>query len=67
MMNSIWATIQGGRIEPVEPLEFPEGAKVLVTVLPDEETDFWAGASESSLADVWDNTEDDVYAQLLDQ
>ena len=37
------------------------------TLQPDGEANFWSGASESSLAAVWDNTEDDVYAQLLDE
>jgi hypothetical protein len=67
MLNSVWATVQNGRIELTESADFPEGAKVLVTFLPDEENAFWHGASEGSLANVWDNTEDDVYAQLLDQ
>jgi hypothetical protein len=49
----------------LELSELPEGAKVLVTVLPDEEAEFWLQASQTSLDSVWDNTEDDVYAQLL--
>ena len=67
MLNSIWATIHDGRIVPSEQIDLPEGARVLVTLLPDEEANFWSGASANSLAAVWDNTEDDVYAQLLDQ
>jgi hypothetical protein len=67
MPISAWATIHNGQIVLSEGIELPEGAKVLVTVLPDDEDAFWQGASESSLADVWDNAEDDVYAQLLDQ
>jgi hypothetical protein len=67
MLNSIWATIHEGRIEPAERVDLPEGARVLVTLLPDDESNFWSGASEKSLAAFWDNTEDDVYAQLLDQ
>ncbi len=47
-----------------EEIELPEGAEVLVTPLPDE-SDFWLKAGESSLDAVWDNGEDDVYAQLL--
>nr|WP_039738464.1 hypothetical protein [Hassalia byssoidea] len=43
-----------------------EGAKVLVTLLPDDEADFWLKTSQS-LDAVWDNTEDDVYAQLLEK
>jgi hypothetical protein len=31
----------------------------------EDENRFWAEASQKSLAAVWDNTEDDVYAQLL--
>ena len=38
---------------------------MLVTVLPDDEAGFWLQASQISLDAVWDNTEDDVYAQLL--
>ncbi len=67
MFNSIWATIHDGRIEPAERIDLPEGATVLVTLLPDEESNFWTGVREKSIAPVWDNTEDDVYAQLLDQ
>jgi hypothetical protein len=67
MALSAWATIHDGQIVLSEAIDLPEGAKVLVTVLPDDEADFWQGVSESSLAGVWDNAEDDVYAQLLDQ
>lgn len=67
MPNSAWATIQNGKVVLSEAVELPEGARVLVTVLPDDEAGFWEGASQSALAGVWDNAEDDVYAQLLDQ
>jgi hypothetical protein len=30
-----------------------------------DEAEFWMAASEESLAAIWDNHEDDVYAQLL--
>jgi hypothetical protein len=36
-----------------------------VTVLPDDLSQFWSEASEASLAAIWDNAEDDAYAQLL--
>ena len=38
---------------------------MLVTVLPEEDKEFWLGASQSSLGKVWDNAEDDVYGKLL--
>ncbi|MEG4068370.1 hypothetical protein QUA42_13770 [Microcoleus sp. Pol11C2] len=65
MLKTLWATVRQGKIELLELSELPEGAKVLVTVLPDEEAEFWLQASQTSLDTVWDNTEDDVYAQLL--
>jgi hypothetical protein len=40
---------------------------VLVTVLPDDEIEFWLQASLVSLDEIWDNTEDDIYAQLLEK
>ncbi|MEG4273158.1 MULTISPECIES: hypothetical protein [unclassified Microcoleus] len=65
MLKTLWATVRQGKIELLELSELPEGAKVLVTVLPDEEAEVWLQASQTSLDTVWDNTEDDVYAQLL--
>jgi hypothetical protein len=65
MMRTIWARIRQGKIELLESVELPKGTKVLVTLLPDYETGFWLQASQSSLDAVWNNTEDDVYAQLL--
>jgi len=66
MLQTVWAVIRDGKIEPLGKLSLPEGAKVIVTVLPEEEdTQFWLSASETSLADVWENDEDNVYAELL--
>ena len=65
MLNTVWAVIREGRIELLEDAELPEGAKVLVTLLPNDEAEFWLGVSEMSLAAVWDSAEDDVYGQLL--
>ena len=65
MLNTLWATVRQGKIEPLESAERPEVVRVLVTVLPDNEAQFWVDASQTSLDAVWDNTEDDVYAQLL--
>ncbi len=65
MMQSIWAVVHDGKIELTEPAELPEGVRVLVTILPEREGEFWQQASAGSLAEIWDNTEDDVYAQLL--
>ena len=65
MLNTLPAIVQDGKIELLEPIELREGARALVTFLPDEEVQFWLQASQSALAAVWDNAEDDVYADLL--
>jgi hypothetical protein len=66
MMTTIWGVVREGRIVPVEDVRLAEGTRVLVTVMPDEdESAFWLGVSQDALAAVWDNEQDDVYAQLL--
>ena len=66
MLNTIRAIVREGKIELLEKVEIPEGTEVLVTPLIDE-SDFWLHASESSLDSIWDNSEDDVYAELLEK
>jgi hypothetical protein len=65
MLTTLWATVRNGKIELLDLTELPEGTRVIVTLLPDDETDFWLQSSQTSLDAIWDNTEDEVYAQLL--
>jgi hypothetical protein len=65
-MQNIRAIVREGKIELLEEVEIPEGTELLVTPLPDESS-FWLNAGESSLDSVWDNAEDDVYAELLEK
>jgi len=65
MPKTLRAVIREGKIEPMEQVDLPEGSKVLVTLLPDDEAEFWLQASQASLDTIWDNPEDDVYAHLL--
>ena len=68
MLQTVWAVIRNGKIEPLEDVTFPEGAKVIVTLLSEEDdTRFWLSASETSLNEVWENAEDDIYAELLQE
>jgi hypothetical protein len=68
MLRSVWAVVHDGKIQLIEEADLPEGARVLVTILPPEdESRFWLEASQTGLAEVWDNAEDDVYAQLLEK
>ena len=66
MLRTLWAKVKQGRIELLESAKLPEGVRVLVTVLSEEEADFWLQSTQTSLDAVWDNAEDDVYAQLLE-
>lgn len=65
MSKTLRATVRHGKIELLEPVELPEGTDILVTLLSENEGDFWLLNSQASLDPVWDNTEDDVYAELL--
>ena len=65
MIVTLKATIHDGKVELAEPATLPEGAKVLVTVLPKDGTDFGLDASQKSLAEIWDNPQDGDYAKLL--
>lgn len=67
MPKTLRAVIHEGKIEPLEQVDLPEGSKVLVTLLSDEEAEFWFGASQASLDVIWANSEDDVYARLLEE
>jgi hypothetical protein len=67
MPQNVWGVIHQGKIETAEPIVFPEGAKVLVTLVTDEEAAFWNAASGQSLKTVWDNPEDDIYPRLLEK
>jgi hypothetical protein len=68
MRNAARAVVHDGKIELVDQIELPEGARLLVTLVADDEEDeraFWLAASQSSLDAIWDNPDDDVYEQLL--
>ncbi len=66
MISTVWAIVHEGRIEPLEKVTAPEGTRVLLTLLLEDESDFWSRAGSASLDEVWDNAEDDRYAELLE-
>jgi len=63
MQETVRAIIHQGTIEPIDPVTIPDGTEVLVTILTNG--DFWLEAAQSSLDAIWNNPEDDVYADLL--
>ncbi|MDQ5846474.1 MAG: antitoxin family protein [Acidobacteriota bacterium] len=66
MHERIRAVVNDGRVEPLEELDVPDGTEVLITVLTNGD-DFWQKASESTMSAIWDNSEDDIYAELLER
>ncbi len=65
VMNTIEAVVKNGHIIPLENVELIEGSRVLVTLPDTDDQELWLSASEESLDVIWDNEEDDVYAELL--
>ncbi|MGC9506305.1 hypothetical protein [Baaleninema sp.] len=65
MVKTVWATVRDGKLELLESIELEEGSQVLVTVLSSDEKGFWQQASQTSLNKIWDNSEEDVYHELL--
>jgi len=55
MLKTVWAVVRDGRIELLDKTAAPEGTRVLVTLLLEDEADFWLQASSASLNKVWDN------------
>jgi len=66
-MQTMLGVVRDGKVQLTEAAPLPEGANVLVTLLPAGDDDFWPRAAEQSLAAVWDNAEDDAYARLLEK
>ena len=51
MLQTVWAIVREGKVELIEKAPLPEGALVLVTLLPqEEESQFWMRASQASPA-----------------
>ena len=65
MLRTFWGTVRQGKIELLDSADLVEGTQVLVTLIANDEAEFWRQASQVSLNAVWDNAEDDIYAELL--
>jgi len=65
MQRTFWGTVRQGKIELLDSANLVEGTQVLVTLIANDEAEFWLQASQVSLNAVWDNAEDDIYAELL--
>ena len=66
MLSTALGVVKDGKIEILERIALPEGQKVLVTMLPEDDI-CWQETGQETLKQIWDNKEDDVYARLLDK
>ena len=65
MLRTFLGTVRQGKIELLDSANLVEGTQVLVTLIANNEVEFWLQTSQVSLNAVWDNAEDDIYAELL--
>lgn len=63
-MNTIEAVVKNGMIVPTGEVHLKEGEKVFIT-LESYDEEFWLSANSESLNNIWNNEEDNVYAELL--
>jgi hypothetical protein len=65
MITTVRGIVRGGRVELPTDIQLDDGVRVLVTALPSDDSEFWMRSSQMSLDTIWNNEQDDVYAQLL--
>jgi hypothetical protein len=73
MLETIEAVIDTqGQVQLLEKIKLTKKHRALVTILGEtdysfDENDFFATASSSKSDEIWNNEEDDVYAELLEK
>ncbi|MFM6450440.1 MAG: hypothetical protein ACKPH7_01390 [Planktothrix sp.] len=60
MQRKFLGTVRQGKIELLDSTDLVEGTQVLVTLIANDEAEFWLQTSQVSLNAVWDNAEDDI-------
>lgn len=64
MLATVRAVVRDGKVELLEQVDVPDGTELLVTILPDEESQFWLACSQTTLDRIWNNPDDDAYGEL---
>jgi hypothetical protein len=65
-MESIPGIVQDNKVVLSEEIHIPDGTRVIVTVPSNvKPASFWEAASAGTLDRIWNNEEDDIYADLL--
>jgi hypothetical protein len=55
------AVVRNGRIEPLQPIDLPEGTSLLITPNPSTEALAWSGLSLADLARAYGDDEPDYF------
>jgi hypothetical protein len=61
------AVVRNGRIEPLQPIDLPEGTSVLITPNPGAEELAWSGLSLAGLARAYGDDEPDYDVTQLQE
>ncbi len=73
MLETIEAVIDmQGQVQLLEKIKLTKKHRALVTILGEtdyfiDENDFFTSASNSKSDEIWNNEEDDIYAELLEK
>ena len=65
MITTIEAQYKQGQVLINNDVIIPDNTTIYVSFKDSTEDDFFLKASESSLENLWNNIEDDIYEQLL--
>ncbi len=63
--TTVQAIYENGKIVLPNALPLPDKSRVLVTIESDGERASWSKVSEEALAKTWNNSDDDVFNELL--
>jgi hypothetical protein len=50
MSKAVLAVVKNGKIEPISPIDLPEGTSLLIKLHPSNEALEWSGLSDAGLA-----------------
>jgi hypothetical protein len=65
MLKTFQTQYKQGKIILTSELKIPENSVIFVSYVDNSKDDFFLNAQESSLENLWNNNEDDIYEQLL--
>jgi len=65
MSTTVEALYKNGKLILERPLPLPDKTRLLVTIETDPERGAWLRVSEEALVRTWDNSDDDVFNELL--